>query len=77
MNKGNKEECLKNEKWQKFKKEFWGKKLLANTEWGLIDFDPRGKDDMVGGDTLSYDEYLDLQMQFYCLKMQNGFLDFG
>ena len=63
MNKGNKEECLKNEKWQKFKKEFWGKKLLANTEWGLIDFDPRGKDDMVGGDTLSYDEYLDLQMQ--------------
>ena len=56
MNKGNKEECLKNEKWQKFKKEFWGKKLLANTEWGLID-------DMVGGDTLSYDEYLDLQMQ--------------
>lgn len=63
MNKGNKAECPENEKWQKFKKEFWGKKLLATTEWGLIDFDPQGKDDMVGGDTLSYDEYLDLQMQ--------------
>ncbi len=63
MNRGNKAECPENEKWQKFKKEFWGEKLLATTEWGLIDFDPQGKDDMVGGDTLSYDEYLDLQMQ--------------
>ena len=45
------------------KNEFWGKKLLATTEWGLIDFDSQGKDDMVGGDALSYDEYLDLQMQ--------------
>ena len=63
MNRGNKAECPENEKWQKFKKEFWGEKLLATTERGLIDFDPQGKDDMVGGDTLSYDEYLDLQMQ--------------
>lgn len=63
MNKRNKAECPENEKWQKFKKEFWGEKLLATTEWGLIDFDLQGKDDMVGGDTLSYDEYLDLQMQ--------------
>lgn len=63
MNRGNKAEYSGNEKWQKFKKEFWGKKLLATTEWGLIDFDPQGKDDMVGGDALSYDEYLDLQMQ--------------
>ena len=63
MNRGNKAEYSGNEKWQKLKKEFWGKKLLATTEWGLIDFDPQGKDDMVGGDTLSYDEYLDLQMQ--------------
>ena len=45
------------------KNEHWGEKLLATTEWGLIGFDPQGKDDMVGGDTLSYDEYLDLQMQ--------------
>ena len=58
-----KAECPENEKWQKFKKEFWGEKLLATTEWGLIDFDPQGKDDMVGGDTLSYDEYLDLPTQ--------------
>ena len=63
MNRGNKAECPENEKWQKFKKEFWGEKLLATTEWGLIDFEPQGKDDMVGGDILSYDEYLDLQMQ--------------
>ena len=49
MNRGNKAEYSGNEKWQKFKKEFWGKKLLATTEWGLIDFDPQGKDDMVGG----------------------------
>ena len=63
MNRGNKAEYSGNEKWQKFKKEFWGKKLLATTEWGLIDFDPQGKDDMVRGDALSYDEYLDLQMQ--------------
>ena len=63
MNRGNKAEYSGNEKWQKFKKEFWGKKLLVTTEWGLIDFDPQGKDDMVGGDALSYDEYLDLQMQ--------------
>ena len=47
MNRGNKAEYSGNEKWQKFKKEFWGKKLLATTEWGLIDFDPQGKDDMV------------------------------
>ena len=45
-----KAECPENEKWQKFKKEFWGEKLLATTEWGLIDFDPQGKDDMVGGE---------------------------
>ena len=63
MNRGNKAEYSGNEKWQKFKKECWGKKLLATTEWGLIDFDPQGKDDMVRGDALSYDEYLDLQMQ--------------
>mgnify|MGYP007042229606 CR=1 FL=1 len=29
MNRGNKAEYSGNEKWQKFKKEFWGKKLLA------------------------------------------------
>ena len=63
MNRKNKAGCPENEKWQKFKKEFWEEKLLATTERGLIDFDPQGKDDMVGGDTLSYDEYLDLQMQ--------------
>ena len=38
MNRGNKAECPENEKWQKIKKEFWGEKLLATTEWGLIDF---------------------------------------
>ena len=36
MNRGNKAEYSGNEKWQKFKKEFWGKKLLATTEWGLM-----------------------------------------
>ena len=25
------------------KNEHWGEKLLATTEWGLIDFDPQGK----------------------------------
>ena len=28
MNRGNKAECPDNEKWQKFKKEFWGEKKV-------------------------------------------------
>ena len=28
MNRGNKAECPENEKWQKFKKEFWGEKKV-------------------------------------------------
>lgn len=29
---------------------------------GCIDFDPDKKEDLVGGDKITYDEYLDLQM---------------
>ncbi|MGI6106985.1 MAG: hypothetical protein ACOX8B_03525 [Lachnospiraceae bacterium] len=49
------------ERWGTVKKEFSGSELGVITEWGLIDFDPAEKEKLVGGDDLSYDEYLDLQ----------------
>lgn len=49
------------ERWKKVKETFSGGSLGVITEWGLIDFDPAEKEILVGGDGLSYEDYLDLQ----------------
>lgn len=49
------------ERWKKVKETFSGGRLGVITEWGLIDFDPAEKETLVGGDGLSYEDYLDLQ----------------
>ncbi len=51
------------ERWKKIKETFSGGKLGVITEWGLIDFDPEEKEMLVGGEGLSYEEYLNLQKQ--------------
>lgn len=54
----------KNSKWQELKKEFYGTKTCVQTsEWGNIDFDPDSMSDVVGGEKLTYDEYLDILMK--------------
>ena len=49
------------ERWKKIKETFSGGKFGVITEWGLIDFDPAEKETLVGGEGLSYEDYLDLQ----------------
>ncbi|WP_455780550.1 hypothetical protein [Megasphaera elsdenii] len=49
------------ERWEVAKKELSGLKLGTITEWGFIDFDPDMQKNLVGGEGLSYDEYLELQ----------------
>ena len=49
------------ERWKVAKKELSGSKLGAITEWGFIDFDPDTQKNLVGGESLSYDKYLELQ----------------
>lgn len=53
----------KDSKWQKLKKEFYGTKTCVQSEYGTIDFDPDSMGDVVGGDRLTYDEYLDILMR--------------
>ena len=53
----------KDSKWQKLKKEFYGTKTCVQSEYGTIDFDPDSMGDVVGGDKLTYDEYLDILMR--------------
>lgn len=50
------------EDWEKTKKEYYGSKTVLQVYGGIIDFDPGKKQDLVGGDKLSYNEYLELQM---------------
>ena len=48
------------EKWSELKKKLYGTKCLATSEWGLIDFDPASLKNLVGGENLSYDDYLEI-----------------
>lgn len=49
------------ERWEVAKRELSGSRLGVITEWGFIDFDPAGLKDLVGGEGMSYEEYLELQ----------------
>lgn len=46
--------------WKQLKKEFYGSNTCAITQWGTIDFSHESKDEVVGGDKLTYDEYLEI-----------------
>lgn len=48
-------------KWESFKAEYYGGEVIAATEWGLIDFCPESMKKVVGGEKLSYYEYLEIQ----------------
>lgn len=48
-------------KWAKLKREFYGTSTLVTCEYGLIDFDPESVKSIVGGENLSYDEYLEIE----------------
>lgn len=53
----------KNAKWEDLKQMHWEENIIVDTqEWGYIDFSPKGKDEVVGGEKLTYEEYLDAQM---------------
>lgn len=52
-----------NSKWQKLKKEFYGSKTCVQSEWGIVDFNTDSMSDVVGGEKLTYDEYLDILMK--------------
>ena len=46
----------------------YGDDILALSEYGCIDFSLTGKADVVGGEKLTYDDYLDIQIQSYGKK---------
>ena len=48
------------EEWQKLKAQNYGKNVGVQSEWGIIDFNPAGLKEVVGGEKLTYDEYLDI-----------------
>lgn len=50
------------EDWVKTKKVYYGSKTSLQVFGGVIDFNPDRQKDLVGGDKITYDEYLDLQM---------------
>ena len=49
------EEC-----WQQFKKKFARKNMIVNSEWEVIDCSPNAMEDIVGGEKITYDEYLEI-----------------
>ena len=48
------------ERWQQFKKEFARKRMIADSEWGVIDCSTNAMEDIVGGEKITYDEYLEI-----------------
>ena len=50
------------EEWLNCKRSNYGSKKVLMLYGGCIDFDPDKKEDLIGGDKITYDEYLDLQM---------------
>lgn len=51
------------EDFNEFKKTNYGKKICAETENGIIFFDPDSLKDVVGAEKMTYDEYLDVQIR--------------
>lgn len=41
----------------------YGDNTLVSSEFGIIDFSPTGKEGIVGGEKLTYDDYIDIQIQ--------------
>lgn len=53
----------RNAKWEELKQRHWEENIIVDTqEWGYIDFSPKGMNEVVGGEKLTYEEYLDAQM---------------
>ena len=50
------------DEWERMKKAHYGTKTGFQMIGGIIDFDPDKQKDLVGGDKLTYDEYLVLQL---------------
>ena len=50
------------DEWERMKKAHYGMKTGFQMIGDIIDFDPDKQKDLVGGDKLTYDEYLDLQL---------------
>lgn len=48
------------EEWEKCKRQCYRTKYIAQTDWGIISFDPDMMKDVVGGEKLTYDEYLEI-----------------
>lgn len=48
--------------WVKTKRHYNGSKTVLQVYGGIIDFNPDKQKDLVGGEKITYDEYLDLQM---------------
>ena len=70
--KRTKPEHTEYDNWEKLKAEYYGKKCCAQSEWGLIDFDPDERLEVAGGEKLTYDEYLDI-MKASGRKMRHYF----
>ena len=51
------------DKWKRLKADYYGKKCTVLSEWGVIDFDPEQRMEVVGGEKLTYDEYLDIMKE--------------
>ena len=51
------------EDWLSTKRAYYGSKTGLKVYGGIIDFDPDKQKDVVGGEKITYDEYLDLQME--------------
>ncbi len=49
--------------WEAFKKAHYGKNVVVQSEWGTICFDPDSLSEVVDGDRITYEEYLEIQLQ--------------
>ncbi len=47
---------------ERIKQQYYGKKQLLIYDDRFVNFDPDSKNDIVGGEKLTYDEYIDIQM---------------
>jgi len=47
--------------WKELKKEFYGKGFLVTIGSGVINFNPNAMKEIVGGERLTYDEYLEIE----------------
>ncbi|MBE5958734.1 MAG: hypothetical protein E7254_07735 [Lachnospiraceae bacterium] len=48
---------------QQFIVAHYGGKTVNSSEYGMIDFSPESKDDVVGAENMSYDDYLEVQIR--------------